>query len=516
MSETDGEKPTGTLSVEFPFAELVEGAPFGVVAIDDRSVVRYANDGVADLLGYDPDDLVGESLLRIVPDRLRKSHEGAFGRYLETGERHLDWDQIELSAHHRDGHEVPVTIALREMRADGEPLYAGILSDNSGQSRLREQLEESIDVLHELYAIASNATLSFETRREEILKLGCQYLGLPYGFVTEVSADTQRIVAAVGDHELIHPGAKCPIEESYCRKTVEEDGFLSVANAIEEGWSEDPAYERFELGSYVGGKLVVEGELFGTVCFAAHEPREYEFTDSERTFVEMSSRWLGYEFQRKRQTRRLERQNERLDQFASQVSHDLRNPLSAAMGRLELAIEEYGDDDDLLAVRQSLEDADGRIDEMLEFARLGNVITDPEPVPVSEAAAAAWEAVDTGDATLTVVGSVELRGDGERIERLLENLFRNAVEHADGDGEVSVRLGPLDGRPGFFVADDGPGIPEDEREAVFESGHTTSEDGSGFGLAIVREIASAHGWTVRVTDSEAGGARFEFDGADPG
>lgn len=317
MPGTDDEEPVAAPFIEFPFAELVEGAPFGVIAIDDRSVVRYANDGVTDLLDYDPDDLVGESLLRIVPDRLWESHEGAFGRYLETGERHLDWDQIELSASHREGYEVPVTIALREMRADGETLYTGILSDNSRQSRLREQLEESIDVLHELYAVASNATLSFETRRQKILELGCQYLGLPYGFVTELSADTQRIVAATGSHELIQPGSKCPIEESYCRKTVEEDGFLSVTNAVEEGWSDDPAYERFELGSYIGGKLVVEGELFGTVCFAAHEPREYEFTDSERTFVEMSSRWLGYEFQQQRQTRQLERQNERLDQFAS-------------------------------------------------------------------------------------------------------------------------------------------------------------------------------------------------------
>ena len=60
---------------------------------------------------------------------------------------------------------------------------------------------------------------------------------------------------------------------------------------------------------------------------------------------------------------------------------------------------------------------------------------------------------------------------------------------------------------GFAVADDGPGIPADDRDRVFESGYTTG-DGTGLGLAIVKTIAEAHGWTVSVTESDAGGARF--------
>jgi len=333
MSETD-EGGTGDLPAVLPLDEIVDNAPFGVIVIDNESVVQHANSSVRDVLGHEPSELVGESLCRIIPDRFRESHVAAFGRYLETGERRLDWDRIELRAVHREGHEVPVSIAIRETPTEDETLYTGIVSNRSRQDQLREQLEENIDALHELYSITSNADLSFETRREELLGLGCQYLDLPYGFVTEIDPTTQRILASVGDHELLEPGAKCPIEESYCRKTVESDGFLSVANAVTEGWEDDPAYERFDLGSYIGGKIVVEGELFGTVCFASHDPRGREFTGSERTFVEMASRWLGYEFQQRRQTRRLERQNERLDRFASRVSHDLRNPLSAAVGRL--------------------------------------------------------------------------------------------------------------------------------------------------------------------------------------
>lgn len=262
-------------------------------------------------------------------------------------------------------------------------------------------------------------------------------------------------------------------------------GFLAVANAVEEGWDEDPAYDRFGLGRYIGGKVVVDGKLFGTLCFASNEPRGEAFTDSERTFVKVASRWLGYEVQQRVQRNRQERQNDRLDRFASRASHDLRNPLSVAKGRLELAHERHGDDEDILAALDALADSDARIDEILEFARLGQTVTDPPSVSLPDVARAAWNRVGEGAATMTVEDDSEIWGDHDRIEAL-SNEF------------------------GFYVADDGPGIPAEDRETVLESGYTTSEDGSGFGLAIVTEIAAAHEWDVGLSESTEGGVRFEF------
>lgn len=465
-------------------------------------------------MGYERSDLLDDSLSRLIPERLQSSHFEGLEAYLETGQRHLDWDNIELPVVHSEGHEIPMDISLRETPAGDERLLTGVLTDASERSRLQRELEESIDVLHELYAVTADSTMSFEQRRRTVLELGCEYLDLPYGFVTGISRSEQTILASIGEHELLQPGESCPIEESYCRRTVDSDSFLAVANAVEEGWSEDPAYERFELGSYVGGKVIVDGELFGTLCFASTAPRGRPFTDSERNFVELASRWLGYEFEKHRQRRRLERQNDRLDQFASRASHDLRNPLSVASGRLELARDRYGDDEDLEAVATALDDAEARIEEMLEFARLGEVVMDPEPVSLTDAARAAWETVGDDDAAMIVEDDAELRGNRERIERLLENLFRNSVEHCPRD--VTVRLGPLAGESGFYVEDDGDGIPEDEREAVFESGYTTDEDGNGFGLAIVSEIAAAHDWNVSLSESDGGGTRFEFVGTPVG
>ena len=105
-----------------------------------------------------------------------------------------------------------------------------------------------------------------------------------------------------------------------------------------------------------------------------------------------------------------------------------------------------------------------------------------------------------------------VEADRSRCRQLLENLIRNSVEHV-GDG-VSIHVGRLDG--GFYVEDNGPGIDDADREEVFEPGYTTNAGGTGFGLNIVSEIAEAHGWTVEITDSDAGGARFEFTGVTAG
>jgi len=206
----------------------------------------------------------------------------------------------------------------------------------------------------------------------------------------------------------------------------------------------------------------------------------------------------------------LERQNEQLDQFASVVSHDLRNPLNVASGRVELA-RETGDLEHLDHVVDALDRMERIVSDVLALARDGKTIDDPDSVSLDSVARAAWTQVETGEAELVVESDRTLRADRDRFQRLLENLFRNAVEH--NETPVTVTVGS-DG-DGFYVVDDGKGIPADKREEVFEHGYSEREDGTGFGLAIVRSIAEAHGWTVTAAESDTG-ARFEFTTARAG
>ena len=210
--------------------------------------------------------------------------------------------------------------------------------------------------------------------------------------------------------------------------------------------------------------------------------------------------------ERKEQERALRRQNERLDEFASVVSHDLRNPISIADGYLELA-EQTGDPEHFQTAADAIDRMDALVEDLLELAKEGEVVGDAEPVALADVADTAWRHVDTGDGELVIDGARTVTADTERLTQLFENLFRNAVEH--GGSAVTVRVTPTDS--GFTVADDGPGIPEGDREAVFEAGVTSREDGTGFGLPIVRRIAEAHGWSVTVGEAASGGAKFCFD-----
>jgi PAS domain S-box-containing protein len=203
------------------------------------------------------------------------------------------------------------------------------------------------------------------------------------------------------------------------------------------------------------------------------------------------------------------RQSERLGEFASVVSHDLRNPLSVAQGHLEIVREET-DSAHVDAIENAHDRMRALIDDLLTLARQGEAVGETSAADLRLLVMEAWVAVDGG--TLDVPDDLgTLDCDGDRVRELLVNLFSNAVEHAGSD--VTVTVGRLDGG-GFFVADDGPGIDPDRREAVFERGETTDEHGTGFGLAIVRSIAEAHGWPVSVAESESGGARFEIRTAD--
>lgn len=201
----------------------------------------------------------------------------------------------------------------------------------------------------------------------------------------------------------------------------------------------------------------------------------------------------------------LKRERDRLDRFAGVVSHDLRNPLNVIEGNAALAQEEC-ESEHLDAIEQAATRMNRLIDRLLTIAREGN--TDPilDAVSLRTIAEASWQTVETKDAELTIETEQIILADESRLRQLFENLFRNAVEH--GGASVTITVGEV--ADGFYVADDGQGIPDTARESLLEYGFSTSSDGTGFGLSIVSEIVENHDWDIEITDSEAGGARFEI------
>lgn len=226
--------------------------------------------------------------------------------------------------------------------------------------------------------------------------------------------------------------------------------------------------------------------------------------------------------ERIRRERDLEQQIEKLDQFTSLVSHDLRNPINVASGYIEQT-KATGDLSHLDKVQEATERMEAIIEDALELAREGQDVTDLEEISLEGVTREAWETVETDGAQLVVERDVQIVADEARLKRLFENLYRNAVEHGASEEESAapdpsglvVTVAVEDETPTdltIVCSDNGTGIPPEHVDQVLEGGFTTNREGTGLGLAIVDQIANAHDWGLNVGDSDTGGARFEIRG----
>jgi signal transduction histidine kinase len=335
----------------------------------------------------------------------------------------------------------------------------------------------------------------------------------------EVSVDPDEPVGQGPGGEAIRTGEIQPIQDVFAEPSLEPWWEMLAAKGVE---------------SMAVVPLVGSEHPHGFLSVYANRPNVFDTRECE-ALSELGES-IGHAIdsmaareQLARRERELARQNERLDEFASVVSHDLRNPLNVAHGNLELVRMDV-DDDRLGQVSDALDRMDELIDDLLTLARYGRTVDDVQPVDVRSVAEGAWATTDTAGARLRFgddPGTVQ--ADESRLTQVFENLFRNSVEHGSTDSRptadtpeafvrgddaphVTVTVGRT--ADGFYVEDDGPGIPESKRDRVFETGYSTDDDGTGFGLNIVRTVAEAHGWRVDVTEGSTGGARFEFTTAD--
>ncbi|GCF13091.1 ATPase [Haloarcula mannanilytica] len=385
--------------------------------------------------------------------------------------------------------------------------------DVTERHRQEEEIRARERTLREVYRVTSRKDLNFEKKIERLLEIGQEVLGTETAALSRIEGETYVFEIVCDRTGNTEAGDTVPLEATNCERAVVEEQTLVLADVARDrpDLTDKAGYTEMGVSCYLGTPVIVDGEVYGTFCFYDSKTRD-AFSEWEVTLVELMGNWVSYEQERERREAELTRERNRLEDFASVVSHDLRNPLNVAVGRLTLIDEEYdGDPEHVDALRRALERMDELIDDVLALARGGHKVIDATDTSLDDIITAAWDTVENSDATLERDDTdATITGDQTRLQQLFENLFRNAVEHSDGP--VTIRVGTHSDGQGFYVADDGPGIPEDERDGVFERGYTTSDEGTGFGLAIVSEIVDAHGGRITVAESEAGGTRFDVTG----
>jgi len=656
------------------YKSIIESVQDGIFILNLTGNIVYANDSLCSLFSCEPGELIGKKINKLASSGQIQSKEiDDFNTLIsDITKQKIEDETYSFSIVQQNVRVIDVDVSFH-VDEDGTEYILGEAHNVTGRERRAESAQKEQEMLAELYEVGIENDLTFEQKTERILSIGCEYLNLPYGFLTRVKEGTQKIVHAVGDHERLQPDRSAPIEQSYCRETIKSDELVSIQDAQGELGNDDPAYERFGLGCYIGTKIIIEGDLYGTFCFAASHDRDKEFTPGEQRAVRHLGRWAGYELEQQQfedrlkglhtgaqrllaaetttqvaeitidiiadifdlpitafwehdtdenvlrpvaetdeavnvvgeapsfergdallwesfdtgeiknyndlteqsevynsetqlrsevcipcgdhgviasaateryafnevdlkslrllealiteaiaavkreeqlaeRSASLQQQNKRLEEFTGVVSHDLRSPLNRATGYLNLLKDEY-DDEWIEKVSDALDRTKALIDDLLTLASQGETIDEKTETQLTEVIQRAWESVPTNEATLTISSDIgQIPADKSRLRQALENLFSNAVEH--GDTMSEVRVGSLTDNNGFYIEDNGSGFSSQDRKEIFEHGYSTSDNGIGLGLTIVRRICEAHGWEIQAVDGHDGGARFEITGAD--
>jgi PAS domain S-box-containing protein len=522
-----------------PLDRYVDTLEDVLFVVDGGGRLRYWNETLASVTGYDDDELADRQATSFFRPADHERVAGSIAEVLETGSGRLVVDLVGA-----DGSATPYEFRGQLLPGEGD-VVVGIGRDIGEQQRRERALTALHDVARDLADCDTVAEVCERTiaASREILEFHLS--------VINIAREGKLAIEAISDD--IPPDGAVPmdVDEGLAGHTYQTKESVLLDDVREHPNANPQGPYRAAISLPLGDQGVFQAVDTDPGTFGADD---LELAELLVSHAASALARIDYE-------RELERQNERLDRFASVVSHDLRNPLNVATGHLGEARERHGDDPDLDTVAASLDRMEALVDDLLALARVGERPTDPQTVALDDVVERCWGNVATGDVTLTVDTGIAFEADEGALAQLLENLLRNAVEHGStgsenaersgdvaeqnsagsrtesddtvehastnprsqargdavehgGDG-VTVTVGDLDDGAGFFVADDGPGIPADERERVFEDGYSTNDGGTGFGLAIVREVAEAHSWEVTAVESDAGGARFEVRGVEP-
>jgi PAS domain S-box-containing protein len=437
----------------------------------DGTVTRWS-DTDGEVTGYDAGEAIGMHSSEFHPDDHVHRIRQAIERMEQEGAMTVEADLLT-----KDGERIPYHFTGVSITDDSGQIQSlcGLGQDITEQKEREQHLEQFQIIINAIedaaFVIEDDWTVAY---------------------ANESSLNNVQASAAHVENQPI-----IPLVEKY---TADDEDTQRFERALERAFDKDGSSdspERVELTLNANG-----------------EQRTFEYqlspivTNDTTESVAIISRDITA---RKERERELERKNQRLEEFASVASHDLRNSLQVVEGRLELAREQCDSThlgDAASAVGRSL----SLLDDLLTLAREGSQATNIEKVDLEEISDGCWQNVATANASLVTETNRTVRADPSRLKQLLENLFRNAIEH--GGEDVIITVGSLGERDGFYVADDGPGIPPEEHEQVFEAWYSTADGSTGLGLNIVQQIAEAHDWATSVTDGESGGARFEVASVD--
>ncbi|WP_396613429.1 ATP-binding protein (plasmid) [Haloferax sp. S1W] len=469
------------------FKEAVDNAGHAIVFTRLDGTIEYVNPAFEETTGYEADEVIGKDT-SILQSGI---HDADF--YSELWEAISEGQVWEGVIHNKRKNGEPYIIeqTISPIQQDGTTVgYVAVNNEITDMWKRERKIEALHEATRELLRSKSfeDVATGVGAATDAILDFPINVVRLRDGDRLEPVHVDEQTRSLLGDRPVYHFD-ESPVGEVF------REGDPRIYDDVQQL---DDDYDRGPVHSW----LYVPIGSYGVISVGQTEPGS--FTETDVRLVEILATNAETVLRSLEHEQELQRENERLERFAKAVSHDLRNPLNVAEGTLEQMREFTEQLDRMTRAHQRMEEV---IEGVLTLARQGQRVEETEAIDMSELASDCWSHVSTPGAALAIESNEEfvVEADDTRCKHLFENLFRNAITHGNA---TTVTVGPLE--DGFYVEDDGTGIPADKRDDVFDTGYTTATYGTGLGLSIVKEISDAHGWEASLTESDEGGARFEF------
>lgn len=482
--------------LEAELAAIVEGAALAIVGVDLEDRITSWNRGAVELFGWRPEEVVGRHVDVLAPTDLDVVGILPFRDDLPPGEVYAPY--TETKRRHRDGHDVEVGMWLSPITArEGTPLGAScIYQDLAERNRARRALEESEahfrlladtaqDVVYRVRFAPEPAVAYINPICEQVLGMRQESFDQPLDLLEEH--------VHPGDRDVVFRRDRDPGEPTAVRfRWRHGDGHWI--------WLEDRRTP-----------IIEDGRVVGVVGIARDVTIQVRSEEALRTALERE----------RRATEELRRVDELRTSFLRAVSHELRTPLTSILGFAETAERLSGDAEAqrgyLHRVVANARRLETLVNDLLDVERLAHDHDEARMVPIDldELVRRVLRRTEAGDHRLELdVAPTRVVGDATTLERAVDNLVRNAVRHTPPGTTIVARVRATDDGAEVVVEDDGPGVPAELRQRIFEPFEQGAEasgsasPGTGIGLSLVRRFVELHAGTVTLGDRPGGGARF--------
>lgn len=476
-TEPAGEDPTEAQS---RYVALLGALTDAVISADEHGRITEFNPAAEGMFGYLAEEVIGESLSVIIPERFRAAHWAGFERFLKRGESHMIGSTVELAGLRRSGAEFPLELSLSTWESGGETHFTALARDASERriqetrARLAAIVEFSEDAI--IGMDVDGTIRSWNRGAEQLYGYSAEeVIGHPVSLLVppERTDELARIMERIATGEHVER-----LETVRVRKDAQRPHVSLTISPITDA-----------IGRVTGASSI-----------------ERDVTARRRTEEE------------------LRRSNKELEQFAYVASHDLSEPLRVIAGFVDLLSRRYRGELDDEADRfidftvAGVERMQAIIDDFLAYSRASRVeltLIEVDTAALVRQVLQALSASITEHGTRVEVGGLpRVRAEPTLLRALFQNLIANAVKFADvEDAEVRISAVRERERWRFDVADNGPGI--DPRHAtrifdMFQRLHGREVPGTGIGLSIAKRIAERHGGNIWVAPAAGGGSVFRF------